>query len=41
MALEMKDACEKCEAALPKLAEAYICSFECTFCLSMRPRREL
>jgi hypothetical protein len=32
MALEMKSACEKCEAPLPKLAEACICSFECTFC---------
>jgi hypothetical protein len=40
MALEMKDACEKCEAALPKLAEAYICSFECTFCLSCSGRME-
>ena len=28
----MKQACERCEDALPKLAEAYICSFECTFC---------
>ena len=34
MPLEMKTACEKCEAALDKLAEAYICSFECTFCAS-------
>ena len=31
--LEMKDACEKCHAALPAAAEgAFICSFECTFC---------
>jgi len=34
MALEMKDACEKCRASLDRLAEAYICSFECTFCSS-------
>ncbi len=32
MALEMKTACEKCEGALEKDGEAFICSFECTFC---------
>ena len=32
MPLEMRPSCEKCDAELPKLAEAYICSFECTFC---------
>jgi hypothetical protein len=32
MALEMREACEKCSAELPTLGEAYICSFECTFC---------
>jgi hypothetical protein len=32
MPLAMKTACEKCEAGLDKLADAYICSFECTFC---------
>ena len=32
MALEMKPACEKCASALEKDGEAYICSFECTFC---------
>jgi len=31
--LEMKPNCEKCNAQLDNLAEAYICSFECTFCL--------
>lgn len=30
--LEMKPACEKCAAALPKDGDAVICSFECTFC---------
>ena len=30
--LEMKTRCEKCDASLDKLAEAFICSFECTFC---------
>jgi hypothetical protein len=28
----MKPSCEKCNAQLDKLAEAYVCSFECTFC---------
>ena len=32
MALEMKAACETCAAALGHGDEAYICSFECTFC---------
>jgi hypothetical protein len=34
MALEMRSVCEKCQAALPHPAEAYICSYECTFCRS-------
>jgi len=32
MQLEMKTQCEKCGAVLPPDAEAYICSYECTFC---------
>lgn len=32
MRLEMKAACEKCGAALEMDGEAYICSYECTFC---------
>lgn len=32
MALEMRPVCEKCEARLAHDAEAFICSFECTFC---------
>jgi len=32
MALEMHGACERCGAALPAGGEAWICSFECTFC---------
>ena len=32
MALEMKSQCEKCDTALPDESDAYICSFECTFC---------
>jgi len=30
--LEMKPTCEKCEAALGHEDEAYICSYECSFC---------
>jgi hypothetical protein len=32
MALEMRDRCERCEAALAPDGEARICSYECTFC---------
>ncbi len=32
MALQMKPTCETCHHALPHEAEAYICSYECTFC---------
>jgi uncharacterized protein len=32
MALEMRDACERCGAALTGDADAVICSYECTFC---------
>jgi hypothetical protein len=32
MALEMKAACEKCGVRLFADGEAYICSYECTFC---------
>lgn len=32
MSLEMKQACEKCARALENMGEAYICSFECSFC---------
>jgi len=34
MPLEMKPTCEKCELELSNLSEAFICSFECTFCPS-------
>ena len=30
--IDMKTSCEACERALPADHEAYICSFECTFC---------
>ena len=32
MALEMRAKCERCEAALAADGEAFICSYECTFC---------
>ena len=32
MPLEMRESCERCEAALGPESEAYICSHECTFC---------
>jgi hypothetical protein len=32
MALEMKTACQQCQAALSMDGSAFICSFECTFC---------
>jgi hypothetical protein len=32
MALEMKPRCEKCQAEPPPAGEAFICSYECTFC---------
>ncbi|HEX9646953.1 MAG TPA: DUF1272 domain-containing protein [Alphaproteobacteria bacterium] len=32
MALEMRPACETCEAPLGHQADAFICSYECTFC---------
>ncbi len=30
--LKMKPKCETCSTALPHEAEAFICSYECTFC---------
>ena len=32
MALLMKSKCEKCGRKLEPHGEAYICSYECTFC---------
>ena len=32
MALEMRETCERCGAALAADGEAYVCSYECTFC---------
>ncbi|MBK8954141.1 MAG: DUF1272 domain-containing protein [Saprospiraceae bacterium] len=30
--LEMRTVCEKCNTTLDHQSEAYICSYECTFC---------
>lgn len=30
--LELRPNCESCDVDLPPGAEAYVCSFECTFC---------
>jgi len=32
MALLMKPACEKCGRPLDPQSEAYVCTYECTFC---------
>jgi len=32
VALEMRTVCERCEARLAADGEAWICSYECTFC---------
>jgi hypothetical protein len=32
MALELKPTCERCGAETPASGDAFICSFECTFC---------
>ena len=32
MALDMKPACERCASKLALDGEAYVCSYECSFC---------
>ena len=32
MALEMRGSCERCLVGLREDGEAFICSYECTFC---------
>ncbi len=32
MALAMKPSCERCHKGLAMEGEAFICSYECTFC---------
>jgi hypothetical protein len=38
MTLEMRPECERCGAALRPHGEAYICSYECTFCAACMER---
>ena len=38
MALELKGGCEACGEALGPAGEAYICSYECTFCRACAAR---
>ncbi|HEV3090021.1 MAG TPA: DUF1272 domain-containing protein [Candidatus Cybelea sp.] len=33
-ALQMKEACERCHARLSPVGEAFICSYECTYCVT-------
>jgi hypothetical protein len=39
MALEMKTTCEECGKKLSLSGEAYICSYECTFCPECSEKR--
>lgn len=38
--LKMKQSCERCGAPLRLIDQAYICSFECTFCPACSERLE-
>jgi organic hydroperoxide reductase OsmC/OhrA len=41
MALELRAACERCERELPSTSgDAWICSYECTFCTDCAAERE-
>jgi hypothetical protein len=40
MALELREACERCDAALAPDGAAFICSYECTFCPECAGRME-
>ena len=33
MSLELRGSCERCNTAVAPDGEAYICSYECTFCV--------
>jgi hypothetical protein len=41
VALEMKSACESCDRSIEHSSDAYICSYECTFCPTCRARLKL
>lgn len=38
--LKMKSTCERCSTSLGLIDQAYICSFECTFCPSCAEQLE-
>lgn len=40
MALAMKPSCEMCEIRLALDSEAYICSYECTYCRTCAEKTE-
>ena len=40
MALEIRNKCERCEKNLAPADEAYICTYECTFCLECSAEME-
>jgi hypothetical protein len=40
MALEMRTECERCGVKLSPSAEAYICTYECTFCADCTQRMD-
>ena len=40
MPLEMKTKCERCEGFLDLRAEAFICTYECTFCPTCTEARQ-
>jgi uncharacterized protein len=40
MALEMREACERCGVALAADGPASICSYECTFCVECATEME-
>ncbi len=39
MSLELRPDCERCGASLEADGEAFICSFECTFCAAYTEAR--
>ena len=41
MSLEMRTECERCETALVDEGRAFICSYECTFCVPCATEMDL
>jgi len=40
MALEMREACERCGTGLAANGDAWICSYECSFCTPCTERMQ-